>query len=57
MVVAVVVEVQGADDFGLKRDHDVVRVLQAFTEVLPRVLLHLDVVELPADEKTKIIRM
>lgn len=50
MVVAVVVEIQGADDLGFEVDNDVIRVLQTFTQVLPRVLLHLDVVELPAGE-------
>ena len=51
VVVSVVVEVEDPVELGVHRDPQVVRVLDALAERLPRVLLHLDVVELPASRK------
>ena len=54
MVVPVVVEVEDAVELTVLRDVDILRVLQALTDRLPRVLLHLYVVELPAHTKKKV---
>ena len=51
VVVSVVVEVEDPVELGVHRDPQVVRVLDALAERLPRVLLHLDVVELPKSRK------
>ena len=51
VVVSVVVEVEDPVELRVHRDPQVVRVLDALAERLPRVLLHLDVVELPASRK------
>ena len=48
MVVPVVVEVENPVELAVTGHTDLIRVLHAFTQGLPRVLLHLDVVELPA---------
>ena len=48
VVVPVVVEVEDAVELALLVDVDVLGVLDALAHRLPRVLLHLDVVELPA---------
>ena len=48
VVVSVVVEVEDPVELGVEGDPQVVRVLDALAQRLPGVLLHLDVVELPA---------
>ena len=53
VVVPVVVEVEDAVELTVLRDVDILRVLQALTDRLPRVLLHLYVVELPAHTKRR----
>ncbi len=51
VVVPVVVEVEDAVDLGVQADVDVLRPGDALAQRLARVLLHLDVVELPATKK------
>ena len=51
VVVSVVVEVEDPVELGVKGDPQVVRVLDALAQRLPGVLLHLDVVELPASKE------
>ena len=51
VVVSVVVEVEDPVELGVQGDPQVVRVLDALAQRLPGVLLHLDVVELPANTK------
>lgn len=48
MIVAVVVHVEDADEFGVVADANLLGVLDAFGQRLAGVLLHLDVVELTA---------
>ena len=50
VVVSVVVKVEDPVELGVEGDPQVVRVLDALAQRLPCVLLHLDVVELPAKE-------
>ena len=51
VVVSVVVEVEDPVELGVEGNPQVVRVLDALAQSLPRILLHLDVVELPASRK------
>jgi hypothetical protein len=50
VVVPVVVEVEDAVELAVLVHVNVLRVLHALAHRLPRILLHLDVVELPATE-------
>ena len=50
VVVSVVVEVEHPVELGVNSDPQVVGVLDPLAQRLPGILLHLDVVELPADK-------
>ena len=47
MVISVVMKVENSIDFRVTSDSKVIYVLYTFRNSLPRVFLHLDVVELP----------
>ena len=51
VIVAVVVQVEGTEEFRVYRDVDIVGVDHSFAEQLAAVLLHLNVVELSAYNK------
>ena len=55
VVVAVVVEVEDTEEFGIGRDVDVVGVEETLAEQLSTVLFHLDVVELSVKKKRRLI--
>ena len=50
VVVSVVVEVEDPVELGVEGDPQVVRVLDPLAKGLPGILLHLNVVELPANK-------
>ena len=51
VIVSVVVKIEHPVNFGISVDFQVIDVLVALGDCLSRVLLHLDVVELPEDQK------
>jgi hypothetical protein len=51
VVITVVVKVENPVDFGVAADSEILGVLHALRDCLPRVFLHLDVVELPETEE------
>lgn len=53
MVVAIVVQVEDPDELCVSGHNQVVCILDAFAQGLASMFLHLDVVELPEEQKKK----
>ena len=53
VVVAVVVQVEHSVDLAVPEDSEVVLLFDSLAHGLPRVLLHLDVVELPVTQQNR----